>query len=150
MLAEEKINQPREVQVIMQLEAMLDRQKHQQQQQKHQQPALDSQVVNSTEQQQQQQEQIVNLTNKVNEMQAIMRRLETQKHQQPALDSQVFYPTEQQQQEQQQKPLFFRRGCPYCRNYLLSTREEMDKHIDDCRNDISAARSETSGKERRT
>jgi len=133
MLAEEKINQPREVQVIMQLEAMLDRQKHQQQQQKHQQPALDSQVVNSTEQQQQQQEQIVNLTNKVNEMQAIMRRLETQKHQQPALDSQVFYPTEQQQQEQQQTPLFFRRGCPYCRSYLLSTREEMDIHIDNCR-----------------
>jgi hypothetical protein len=133
MLAEEKINQPREVQVIMQLEAMLDRQKHQQQQQKHQQPALDSQVVNSTEQQQQQQEQIVNLTNKVNEMQAIMRRLETQKHQQPALDSQVFYPTEQQQQEQQQTPLFFRRGCPYCRSYLLFTREEMDIHIDNCR-----------------
>jgi hypothetical protein len=134
MLAEEKINQPREVQVIMQLEAMLDRQKHQQQQQKHQQPALDSQVVNSTEQQQQQQQQIFNLTNKVNEMQAIMRRLETQKHQQPALDSQVFYPIEQQQQSsQQQKPLFFRRGCPYCRSYLLSTREEMDKHIDDCR-----------------
>jgi glutaredoxin len=57
------------------------------------------------------------------------------------LDSQVFYPTEQQQQEQQQTPLilspstgrFFRRGCPYCRSYLLSTREEMDKHIDDCR-----------------
>jgi hypothetical protein len=74
-------------------------------------------------------------------MQAIMRRLETQKHQQPALDSQVFYPTEQQQQEQQQTPLilspstgrFFRRGCPYCRSYLLSTREEMDIHIDDCR-----------------
>jgi len=92
-----------------------------------------NQVISSTEQQQQQQQQIVNLTNKVNEMQAIMRRLETQKHQQPALDSQVFYPTEQQQQEQQQKPLVFRRGCPYCRNYLLSTREEMDKHIDDCR-----------------
>jgi hypothetical protein len=98
-----------------------------------------NQVISSTEQQQQQQqEQIVNLTNKVNEMQAIMRRLETQQHQQPALDSQVFYPTEQQQQEQQQKPLIlsplvFRRGCPHCLSYLLSTREEMDKHIDDCR-----------------
>jgi hypothetical protein len=91
-----------------------------------------SQVISSTEQQQQQQpQQIVNLTNKVNEMQAIMRRLETQK---PALDSQVFYPTEHQQQEQQQKPqLSFHRGCPYCPSYLVSTREEMDKHIDDCR-----------------
>ena len=44
MRAEEKINQAREMQVIMRLEAMQDRQKHQQQQQKHQQPALDSQV----------------------------------------------------------------------------------------------------------